>query len=188
VKRTVLGVAIACVALYLLGFAFWGFGPYRTLIWKQPSSPRDAATALRTHFPANGTYYIPPFGQDAELVEQGFRDGPVAMVHMIAVGGRPSFAPAVMAIGFVLNLIVVTLIAMLLSRAAPALPTYGRRFGFVLLAGLAATILIDGGDIVWWMIDWRWKLYQAFYDFSFWAIAGAILAKFIAPAPFSRMT
>ena len=60
----------------------------------------------------------------------------------------------------------------ILRRVAP-------RVGFVALIGLTAALLCDGGDAVWWQIPWSWKLYQAGYDFSFWLIAGLILARFV---------
>lgn len=43
--------------------------------------------------------------------------------------------------------------------------------------GLTSAVLIDAGDAVWWQIAWPWKLYQAFYDVSAWAIAGVHLSE-----------
>lgn len=55
--------------------------------------------------------------------------------------------------GFVLNRLAITLIAVAPRRAAPALPRYAQRVGFVVLVGLAATVLTEIGDAVWWEID-----------------------------------
>lgn len=68
----------------------------------------------------------------------------------------------------------------------PGGSAYWERVGFVALVGLTAAVLIDGGDAVWWQIPWPWKLYQAFYDFSFWLIAGLILARFIGAPKATR--
>ncbi len=182
-KRTAIGVAIACVVLYVWGFLYWGFGPYKTHIWKHTRDDAAAGAALREHFPQNGTYLVPGFANDDATMEALSKKGPVALVHMIAVGGGPSFDPMMLAKGFVLNLIVIVLIALLLRQVATSLPTYWDRVRFVTLAGLRAAVLIDGGDIAWWHISWEWKLYQAFYSVSFWVIAGLILARFVNSKP-----
>jgi hypothetical protein len=70
----------------------------------------------------------------------------------------------------------IMLIAFVLMLAAPALPRYRQRAGFVALAGLAAAVLMDGGDVVWWQIDVAWKVYMGAYHLLFWTIAGMILA------------
>lgn len=182
-KRTVIGVAIACVVLYVWGFLYWGFGPYKTHIWKHTRDDAAAGAALRDHFPENGTYLVPGFANDDATMEALSQKGPVALVHMIAVGGASSFDPMMLVKGFVLNLIVIVLIALLLRQVATSLPTYLDRVKFVTLAGLTAAVLIDGGDIAWWHISWEWKLYQAFYSVSFWVIAGLILAWFVSSKP-----
>ena len=71
------------------------------------------------------------------------------------------------------------LIAILLRRVATALPTYFDRVRFVTLIGVTAAVLIDVGDVTWWHIDWQWKLYQAFYDVSFWFLTGLVLGLFV---------
>jgi hypothetical protein len=137
-----------------------------------------ARRVLKEQFPENGTYFVPSFGEE-EAVKEEFKQGPVVMVHMLAVGGRPLADPSIMIGGFMLNVVALVLIALILQRVAAALPGYGERVGFVALIGLTAALLIDGGDIAWWQIPWQWKLYQAGYDFSFWLIAGLILARFV---------
>jgi hypothetical protein len=182
-KRTIIGVAIASVVLFFWGFVYWGLGPYKTMIWKHTRDDAAAGTALRDHFPENGTYLVPSFANDEATMESLSKKGPVALVHMIAVGGAETFDPMMLVKGFCLNVIVITLIAILLRPVVSSLPTYTNRVMFVALAGLAAALLIDGGDVAWWHISWTWKLYQAFYSFSFWVITGLILAWFVTPKP-----
>ncbi len=179
--RTAIGVIVACVVLYVWGFLCWGLGPYKTQIWKQSRDDAAAGKALREQFPQNGTYLVPGFSQDETKREELSKQGPVAMVHMLAVNGMPGMDPTTFVIGFVVNLVVIVLIALALRKVAPSLPTYFGRVGFVTLLGLAAAVLIEGGDIAWWHIDWQWKLYQAFYDVSFWFLTGAVLGLFIKP-------
>jgi len=177
--RLIVGVIVAAVVLYLFGFVYWGMGPYAGAIWKHAANDEAAGAALAKHFPENGTYYVPAHNQEPKTVARLFDEGPVAFVHMLAVDGRPQLDPSIMIGGFFLNLLAIIMIAALLKVAAPALPTYAARVGFVALAGAAATIFIEGNEIVWWQITWQWKLYQAVYDVGFWIIAGVILSAFI---------
>ena len=147
-KRFVVGVFVASVVLYVWGFLYWGMGPYGTWIWKHASDDEAAGAALLEHFPENGTYYVPGFHHDAETVERLFQKGPLAFVHMLSTGGGSSVDPAIMINGFVLNTIVVVLIALLMQAVAAALPTYWNQVRFAALGALAAAILIDLGDAV----------------------------------------
>jgi hypothetical protein len=161
------------------GFLYWGLGPYRTLVWKHARDEDAAGKALREHFPQNGTHYVPGFYQDQAEVEARFAKGPVAFVHMSAVDGRPLADPSIMIQGFVVNLIVIVLIATLLHMTSASMPTYQRRVVFVALVGLTATVFFDGGDTAWWQIPWPWKLYQSVYAVTFWILAGLILGWFV---------
>src|SRR5262249_25280501 len=152
----------------------WGLGPYRTMVWKHAADDAAAAKALRDHFPENGTYYVPGFHLEAKEIEGRFAKGPVAFVHMLAVDGRPLASISIMIEGFVVNLIVISLIAMLLHLTLTSFPTFLGRVGFVALLGLAATVFFDGGDMAWWQITWTWKVYQAIYGILFWVLAGLI--------------
>jgi hypothetical protein len=176
-KRTLLGILIASVVLYMFGFLWWGGAlPYATAIWKQPVEQDTVRVALRKHFPDNGVYFVPGFNEDQAAAEKLTAEGPVAFVHMLAVNGRPLLDPQIMVGGFVLNVAAIVLMTLLLQRAAPALPRYAQRVGFTALAGLTAALLMDGGDVVWWQIDVAWKLYIGAYHLLFWSITGMILA------------
>lgn len=178
-KRSILGIVIAAVVLYLWGFVVWAAIPYPPVVWKKPVDETAARTALKEQFPERGTYVVPAFDHDDAAKEALFKAGPVAMIQMTHPAGRPLLDPTIMAGGFVLNVIGLVLIALVLHQVAGALPGYADRVKLVALIGLTAAVLIDGGEAVWWQIPWPWKLYQAFYDFSFWLIAGVILAKFV---------
>ncbi len=105
----------------------------------------------------------------------------MAFVHMLSIDGRAMADPSIMIQGFILNLVVIVLIAVLLRQVCSALPAYSDRVKFSALVGLTAAIFIDCGGAVWWQIDWPWKLYQAFYSFSACVLIGLVLARFIEP-------
>lgn len=180
-KKAILGIAAATVVLFLWGFLYWGLGPYRTMIWHQTADDVAAGQALLEYFPQNGTYYVPGFDRDQAENEELFNQGPVAFVHMLSANGRPAFDVSIMIQGFMLNAVVVVLIVLILHQVKSAVPSYWGQVKLISLIGLTAAVLIDCGAAVWWQIDWPWKLYQAFYDFSAWVVAGLVLAGFVGP-------
>ena len=118
--RTAIGVILACVVLYVWGFLCWGLGPYKTQIWKQSRDDAAAGKALREAFPQNGTYLVPGFAQDEAKREELSKQGPVVMVHMLAVNGMPGMDPMTFVLGFVVNVVVIVLIASAMRMVAPA--------------------------------------------------------------------
>lgn len=179
-KRLATGIVIAAVVLYFFGFLWWGgLIPYQSHIWEQAVDEERASQFLREQFPRNGTYHVPGISESSEETAQRFESGPVAFVHILAVDGRPMIDPEIMAMGFLNNLVVIVLIAVLLRHVAPAMHSYWHSVQFVTLMGLTAVILLDFGMAVWWEISWSWQCYQALYDLLFFIIAGMILTPFV---------
>lgn len=181
-KQTAIGVLIATIVFYMWGFVYWGASPIPYQTWNQAPDDRAAGAALLEHFPESGVYYMPGNDHPTEERNQLFEQGPTGFV-IIDRDGRPAFDTNIMIGGLVLNAIVVTLLAMLLHLTLAAAPLYGQRLRIIIYAGAAAVVLINFGNIVWWAIPAGWVLANAFYNFTGVVIAGAILARFIRPAP-----
>ncbi|QDT65737.1 hypothetical protein [Calycomorphotria hydatis] len=182
-----LGIVIAAIALYAFGFLYWGVSPFGTFVWERPKDPEAVRAFLKEHFPENRTYGIPVFpapdgGEDAKNeFAKAHAEGPVAIVHMTNVDGRPALDSSIMIKGFILNAICIMLVANIMKFVVTSLPTYISRLLFVLSLGLLVAIFTQAGDIVWWKIDWQWKSYIAVYDLGSFLIIGAILAHYISP-------
>ena len=65
------------------------------------------------------------------------------------------------------------------GASASRSPSYWDRVKFAALVGLAAAVMIDFGDVVWWYIPWEWKIRQAVYTVTTWTVAGLVLAKLV---------
>lgn len=178
-RRHMLGVALASAVMYVFGFIYWGLNPLPYNAWKATANDFAAGQALMEHFPENGTYMVPGPHNAPDQLSELYERGPVAFVHMLDRDGRPQVDTNVMALGMLLNLLVVLLLSIILDQISPALPTYGKRVRFIILAGIAASIMIDGGDVVWWHIPIFWKLYQAVYNIVSWTLVGLVLAHFV---------
>lgn len=186
-KRTVLGVILATLAMFVWGMVYWGANPLPYRTWKTATNDETAQRLMREQFTEVGTYFVPSVRADPETLERRYQAGPVGFVQVTSLG-RPVHDTSIMTKGLLLDFASVLTMAGLLHMAAPALLTYRRRAGFAALAGLGAAILIDGGDVAWWSIPWEWKLHQAAYDATAWWVAGLVLARFEdwGPQPSAR--
>ncbi|MCG8592177.1 MAG: hypothetical protein MJE66_23030 [Proteobacteria bacterium] len=176
-RRMALGILLAALAGYFWGFVYWGANPLPYTAWRQAADDVAAGEALRLHFPEAGTYYVPAL--DRERTPELFEAGPVAVVHMLSIEGRPQADPGIMIRGFALVLVSCGLLAGILRHAA--LPTYRQRAQLALWIGVAAAVVVDLGGAVWWQLSWEWQLYQAFYDATAFAVPGLVLAHFAGP-------
>lgn len=162
--------------MYLWGFLYWGISTLPSSAWKQTSNDAVAQTVLKEHSPESGTYFIPGPGNDDAARAALYKKGPTGFVH-IKHGGSTETDPAVMIAGFVLNLVVVALMAVFFRVAGAKKFRDFTRLSVV--AGAVAVIAIDVGDMVWWQIPIEWKIWQLIYDYTLWLIAGHLLGVFM---------
>ena len=176
-RRTILGVMLATLAMFVWGMVYWGANPLPYRSWKSAANDEMAQHLMREQFPEVGTYFVPSVRADPETLERRYQAGPVGFVHLTS-RGRPVHDTSIMTKGLLVDFASVLALAGLLGMAGPGLLTYHRRAAFAALAGLGAALLIDGGDVAWWSIPWPWKLHQAIYDATAWWVAGLVLARF----------
>jgi hypothetical protein len=179
-NKQLIGVVLATIAVFMWGFVYWGLmsAPYAPL--KATNGDEAAQRALLEHFPSTGMYLVPGAYNTPEDAARMFAEGPMAMVNFVREG-QAMEDPVMMGQGFALNLLVVLLLAVVMKRALPALPSYRERIVFTALIGLTAVVMINFGDAVWWRYPWAWKASQSLYGLVSFTIAGAILGKFIQP-------
>ncbi len=176
-KQRLIGVVLATIAVYVWGFLYWGVSSVPYSAWERTNGDEAAQKALLDHFPNSGTYYIPGRHHDEETMNRLFMAGPVGFVHLNREG-RPAVDPSIMIGGFFFTFAAVGLIAMLMEKAAPAGSSAADRVKLAALTGLTAVVMIEFGEAVWWQVPWHWKIFQAFYNFAAWTIAGLVLARF----------
>jgi hypothetical protein len=182
-KGMLVGSLLSAVAMFAWGFLFWTTPLGKATLAHGVDSER-AQEALGQLFPADGAYFVPDRseGESQESWIGQHRRGPLALVFIHRAGADP-MQPIVFVNGFLHMLITCVVIAWLLGKAVPALPSYGARVGFVLLAGFAATFWGHAGDPIWFFNPWKYHLMAMFYDLVAWGLAGLILARFVRPEP-----
>ncbi len=113
-KRQIIGVALAAVAVYMWGFLYWGATTIPYAAGQATNDDAAAGQALLEHFPVSGTYYLPGLYNDEETRTKLSDAGPVGFVH-IQREGRPVVDTSTMRNGFLLMLATAFLISVILK-------------------------------------------------------------------------
>lgn len=184
--RVLSGSLLAAVLMFLFGFAFWGFSGLPDTVMAGASDEDRARTELSTLFPVDGRYQV-PYSTDWE--DESFRDkvreGPLVSVTIRHAGKDPDDFLG-MLVGLVYQFACILMIAILLKMATGghggAMQSYGKRVGFVLLAGVAIATYSNFGNVVWWNHPVDYPALTALYDTAAWLVAALVLAAVIKPA------
>lgn len=180
--RLITGAVLAAIAMFIWGFLYFTVNPMARAVFQRAPDDAAAQAALLEVLPETGTYVIPGNMEDEAAFAELHEAGPIAFVHYTGEG-RPVMSSHVLLYGFLHMLITALLIGWLLRMAAPGLPGYGARVGFVALAGLTASVFTHIGAIIWWSLPAGWFVFAAVYDLTAWIVAGLVLAKFAVSAP-----
>ena len=172
--KTLLGGLIGGVAMYLVGFIFWGT-PLSALAFHRAEagagSNLQAAMAQALTPSGTGVYVIPdPATAEGTIL---YGKGPVAMVFYNSSGFPVTDAGALIG-GLILALVVGVLIALMLRFVSGDL---GRRARATVLLALIAVLWLHVGQAVFNHAPWGYILYLAFSDFVALVAAGLVAGR-----------
>ena len=172
--RSVIGGLLGGLAMYIIGFIFWGT-PLSALAFSragdQESANLQAALAQGLNATGTGVYVIPDPATAQGTILYGH--GPIAQVFYNS-SGFPVTDGASLIGGLILALAVGILIALALRFA---LADFGSRMRVTILFSIAAVLWLHIGQPVFNHAPWGYFLYLAFSDFVALAAAGLIAAK-----------
>lgn len=179
--KTLFGGVIAGVALYLVGFLFWGT-PLSQLAFKQLEAPQSAmlqqALAETLTKSGTGAYSIPVTGT-AEG-DNLFTRGPVAMVHF-NTSGFPIVDSGALGSGLVLAIITGLIIAVALGAVGSRVPDFATRARIAVLFALAGTLYTEIGQPIFNHFGMGYWVYLFLSDFIGLSVAGVIIARWFLP-------
>lgn len=179
-KRLFSGSLLAAVAMFIFGAVYWS-SPIIGAGSKRIADDEVVQGLLRQAFPETGIYWVPStdlYAQDPERYAALHETGPVAMINIVQDPGPP-MAAETFAAGFIHEWLVCFLIGLLLMKAAPALPGYGARVGFVFFAGFVMALFVNLGAVIWWRMPLVFQLADGLYNIAAWLLAGLVLARFV---------
>ncbi len=161
----------------------WSYVSWMTIPWHQPGElPQQerVTEALRDSGAESGLYVIPyPYPDPnatedeqaaaVEALNEAYAQGPIAYI-VYRAGGTEPMPTMAFVIGFVLDFIVATVAAIMLTMAASALPTFANRLLFVMLLGLFAAI---GSHLM----QWNWMNFPLRYSLEM--VADSLVASLL---------
>ena len=156
-----LGILLTAVVLFVFGFLYWAANPLPNEALNPVPDADAAAAAVGEQFPVTGMYNFMQSGLGATVI--------------VNHEASEEVDPLVMVYGFIHYLLIGTVLAVVLRSGAP-LSAHVRR-AFIL--GLAAVIVVEGSDIIWWGYTWGWKLWGAAYHVLVFVLGALVLSKFL---------
>lgn len=156
-----LGILLTAIVLFVFGFLYWSVNPLPDKALDTVPDSAAAAVAIGEQFPESGMYNVMQSGLWATVI--------------VNHEATEEVDPWVMLYGFIHYLVIVILLAVVLQNGAPVASHVRRAF----IMGLAAVILVEGSDIIWWGYTWGWKLWGAAYHILVFVIGALLLSKFL---------
>lgn len=179
--RTVIGGLLGGLALYLVGFLFWGT-PLSGIAFARAGEAQSAAVqnALAQNLTQSGTgtYMIPDMG-----TQQGttlFGQGPIATVHFNTSGFAAVDSSSLIA-GLILALVSGVLLAFALRVIGGRIVSFGERAQVIVLAALAITLYLDIGQPIFNHYGWTYFVYGFVADFLGFVACGLVIARWFLP-------
>lgn len=179
--KTLLGGVFAGVALYLIGFIFWGT-PLSQLAFNRLEQPQSAALqqalAETLTTTGTGTYAVPTTGTAAGDIM--FGRGPVATVHFNTSGFAVVDGGA-LGSGLILAIVTGLIIAVAMGTVGSRIHDFAGRARIAVLFALAATLYIDIGQPIFNHFGFGYWGYLFISDFVGLSVAGLVIARWFLP-------
>jgi hypothetical protein len=192
--RIALSAVLGAVVCFAWNWAAWMATPLHDGAIRPFPDERLFMAALRQQALATGVYVYPTPAQPAADADQATRDqlrrefeerhraGPMVAVFY-ASGGTEPMSPAVLAIGFAINLLGATISALLVAVGARAGLGYLGRAEIVAGLGLFLAVVGHGGLWNWMRFPAEWTVPMMVDVLIAWTLVGLVQAAIIRPEP-----
>lgn len=179
--RIILGGLLGGVAMWIIGFIFWGT-PLSMLATSNAGDSASVAVqaALKQYLGPTGTgaYTIPWPG--TPLGTQAFGEGPIALVLFNTNGYAVTDTGALVG-GLILGIICALLLAFAMARLTGGMG-FGQRLRMVAVVAVAFTAYSQLGQPVFNHAPWGYFVYLWISEVASWLAAGAVIA-WLLPRP-----
>jgi hypothetical protein len=176
-KKFVLAPALAALAMFFLGFLYWGLPmspAYKTM--SRVADDDAAAVALARLFPETGVYHVPGLHVEATKLTALMKRGPTAEVTFMKEGHDPG-SPVMFLKGYVHYFVIALLLMIMLLKAVPSFTGFNSRVKFTAAVGLVAAAF-ELTDTIWGNHPVGYHVAVGIYIFLECTVAGLVLAKF----------
>ena len=180
--RVVIGSAAAAVAMFVIGFIFFGLGLQNIAI-KSLDDLKAAPVqqTLRANIADTGTYAVP--GDRTSEQTRMYGTGPVAMIHYNVNGQVAGMTAGTALKGLIFNFIIAFAMGLALIGIDGRVRDFGSRARVVAIIAVASAGFAHLTMPLYSPQDWAFYIYLFLADGTMLAVAGVIVAWFIRTAP-----
>ena len=180
--RVVIGSAAAAVAMFVIGFIFFGLG-LQNLAMKSVGDVQAAPIqqALRANIADTGTYVVP--GDRTPEQTRMYGTGPVATIHYNVNGQVGGMSAGLALKGLIFNFAIALAIGMALIGIDGRVRDFGSRARVAAIIGVAAAAFTHLGMPLYYPYGWGYFVYLFLADSLMLAAAGVIVAWFLKAEP-----
>ena len=180
--RVVIGSAAAAVAMFVIGFIFFGLG-LQNLAMKSVGDVQAAPIqqALRANIADTGTYVVP--GDRTPEQTRMYGTGPVATIHYNVNGQVAGMSAGLALKGLIFNFAIALAIGMALIGIDGRVRDFGSRARVAAIIGVAAAAFTHLGIPLYYPHGWGYYVYLFLADSLMLAAAGVIVAWFLKAEP-----
>ncbi|MDF2868415.1 MAG: hypothetical protein K0S11_1885 [Gammaproteobacteria bacterium] len=178
--RVLLAGFIASLIMMIWGTFYWMALPTSIHGFKAAPNEDSALAVLARELPASGVYVLPfpPNDMSDEHFNEKHKTGPIAQIFYRAEGVDP-LNNKVMFEGWVHAFICALLMAVLVAMTHNGLQTFAKRWLFVTLTGIFATVSMEGLYPIWWHHVWGYHFAVMFGQVINWLLAGLVIAYIV---------
>lgn len=177
--RVILGSVAAAVAMFVIGFIFFGPLGLSNLATGNVDDVQAAAVqqSLAANLPRTGTYIVPQAERSAAQTVM-FGQGPIATIHY-NTNGFAAMDTGSLVQGLVFNFVTALLFGLALLGIDRRVGDFRSRLRTVGIVAVAATAYTHLGEPIYMHHDWPHFVYLFVADSLILVAAGAILAWFL---------
>ena len=180
--RMILGAAASAVAMFIIGFIFFGPLGLHNLATGNLTDNQAAAVqqALAANLPATGTYFVPEAEESAAQTVM-YGQGPIATVHYNTAGFAAVDA-ATLGVGLAFNFLIALVMGVALLGIDGRVQDFGSRARVAVILAVAGVAFTHLSEPIYYHHDWPYFIYVFVADGLMLAAAGLIIA-WILPRP-----
>ena len=180
-KKIIIASILGGLTIFVWGAISWVALPFHKTTIHSLTNEDAVVAALKAGGAATGAYMIPGFADSKEVMDAKAEAGPLVHIYY-RNEGMPPMDPMFFIKGILLDIVVMWLAVMMLSKISWSLASYGNRVRFMAMIGLIIAIGVRLGDTIYFGYPFDFIILIAIDEVIAWTLAGLVVARIVKPS------